>query len=668
MLVTIRSSSALLKLLSLHFHGFSSHFFSTSKTTKHIAIAPRALTRRPTSRTAPTPRSPNTLGSSDVVNSVCSLLSNKNPQTPNLDINHLLKRFKDNLSSDLVLQILMNYKLLGRAKTLEFFSWSGLQMGFRFDASVVEYMADFLGRRKLFDDMKCLLVTVLSHKGRISCRTFSICIRFLGRQGRVREALCLFEEMEPKFGCKPDNLVFNNMLYALCKKEPTGELIDTALKIFRRIELPDKYSYSNVIIGLCKFGRYSTAIEAFGEMYRAGLVPTRSAANILIGNLCSLSAKEGALEKVRVRSTYRPFTVLVPNVNPKSGAIEPAVGIFWAANKLGLVPSSFVTVQLISELCRVGQMQEAIKVLKVVERDKLRCAEECYSVVMKALCEHRHIDEASDLFGRMLSQGMKPKLAIYNYVICMLCKLGNLDSAERVFGIMNKKRCAPDHVTYSALIHAYGENRNWSAAYGLLKEMLSLGMSPHFHVYSLVDKLMREHGQVDLCLKLEMKWEAQILQKLCKQGQLEAAYEKMKSMLEKGLCPPIYVRDAFESAFQKKEFTPGQHNGKSQQRGQEGQEFKLVLHFRENGVGQEDKKKERAVEFRSLGNTKVDLSRVKHQTNTNHIKAWSPARKDCRIRKLDSSECFTMKSFFSCLTPLSAPTRCFYPYPCSQLS
>lgn len=74
------------------------------------------------------------------------------------------------------------------------------------------------------------------------------------------------------------------------------------------------------------------------------------------------------------------------------------------------------------------------------------------------------------------------------------------------------------------------------------------------------------------------------------------------------------------------EFTPGQHNGKSQQRGQEGQEFKLVLHFRENGVGQEDKKKERAVEFRSLGNTKVDLSRVKHQTNTNHIKAWSPAR------------------------------------------
>ncbi|XP_022145163.1 pentatricopeptide repeat-containing protein At5g39710-like [Momordica charantia] len=546
-----RNGSVLLKFSTLHFSRFSSNFFGTSTTRNDIAIAPRTFARRPTSRSAPVPRALDTLSSTDVVNSVCSLLSNKNHQTTNLDLDLLLKRFNENLSSDLVLRILMNYRVLGRAKTLEFFSWSGLQMGYRFDESVVEYMADFFGRRKLFDDMKCLLVTVSSHKGRLSCRTFSICIRFLGRQGRVREALCLFEEMEPKFGCKPDNLVFNNILYALCKKETTGELIDTALTIFRRIELPDKYSYSNIIIGLCKFGRFRTALEVFEEMERLGSVPTRSAVNILIGDLCSLSAKEGAIEKVRVRSTRRPFTVLVPNVNSKSGAIEPAVGVFWAANRMALVPSSFVMVQLISELCRLGQMQEAIEVLKVVEDGKLRCGEECHSIVMQALCENRQVEEASDLFGRMLSQGMKPKLAVYNSVICMLCKLGNVVDAERVFKIMNRKRCVPDRVTYSALIHAYSEIGNWSAAYSLLKEMLSLGMSPHFHLYSSVDKLMREHGQVDLCLKLEMKWEAQILQKLCKQGQLEAAYEKLKSMLEKGIHPPTYVRDAFENAFQK---------------------------------------------------------------------------------------------------------------------
>jgi pentatricopeptide repeat protein len=45
--------------------------------------------------------------------------------------------------------------------------------------------------------------------------------------------------------------------------------------------------------------------------------------------------------------------------------------------------------------------------------------------------------------------------------------------------------------------------------------------------------------------------ESQILHKHCKAGQLEAAYEKLRSMLEKGFYPPMYVRDAFEHAFQK---------------------------------------------------------------------------------------------------------------------
>ncbi|KAH7514452.1 pentatricopeptide repeat-containing protein At1g12775, mitochondrial isoform X2 [Ziziphus jujuba] len=507
--------------------------------------------RKPTSLSAPIPRVLDTV--SPQVNAICSLLCNHSQQTVTID--NLLKCFKENLSSNLVLQILMNYRQLGRIKTLEFFSWAGLQMGFKFDDSVIEYMADFLGRRKLFDDMKCLLVTVFSCNGQISSRTFSICIRFLGRQGRIREALCLFEEMESKFRCKPDNFVYNNMLYVLCKKESSGQLIDLALTIFRRIELPDTYSYSNVIIGLCKFGRFETALEVFVEMYRAGLVPTRSVVNVLIGKLCSLSEKEGEIAKVRVKSMRRPFTILVPNVGVKSGTIQPtvhAVQVFWAVHHLGLLPSSFVIIQLISELCRLGKTEEAVEILKVVEDMKRSCLEESYSIVMKALCKHHLVEEASHLFGRMLSQGVKPKLSDYNSVICMLCKIGNLDGAERVYKIMSKNRCLPDSLTYSVLIHAYVEARNWEAAYGLLIEMLGLGLSPHFHTHSAVDKLLRENGKMVLCHKLERKLESQNLLKLCKENRLQLAYEKLNSMLEKGCYPPAYVRDAFEHAFEKR--------------------------------------------------------------------------------------------------------------------
>ncbi|XP_059654402.1 pentatricopeptide repeat-containing protein At4g20090-like isoform X2 [Cornus florida] len=385
----------------------------------------------------------------------------------------------------------------------------------------------------------------------ISCRTFSICIRFLGRQGRVKEALCLFKEMESKFDCKPDNLVYNNLLYVLCKKESSGQFIDAAILIFRMIGSPDTYSYSNILVGLCKFGRFETALEVFRDMGCASLAPTRTAINVLIGDLCLLSAKEGAIGKIRVKDARRPYTILVPNVCSNTGAILPATEVFWATYDLGLLPSTFVIKQLLSELCRLGKMEEALKLLKVIEERKLRFVEESYTIVIQCLCERHQVEEVSHLFGRILSQGFNPKLVVYNAIICMLCKMGSMDRAERVFKIMNKKRCLPDNVTYTALIHAFGVARNWEAAYSLLVEMLGLGWFPHFHTYNLVDNLLREHGRVDLSIKLEGKIEAQMLHKHCKLGQLEAAYEKLRSMLEKGICPPIYIREAFEHAFGK---------------------------------------------------------------------------------------------------------------------
>ncbi|XP_015962959.1 pentatricopeptide repeat-containing protein At3g53700, chloroplastic-like [Arachis duranensis] len=506
----------------------------------------------PTRKTPPTTSSSS---SSPLAVSICSLLCHRvSSNSDNID--NVLGPYKGVLSSKIVLRVLMSYKQLGRAKTLNFFSWAGTHMGFQLDHSVVEYMLDFLCRRKLFDDMKCLLMTVSLHnQGSVSCKALSICIRFLGRNGRIREALSLFDEMGTVFRCKPDNLVYNNMLYVLCKRQSSEEMVDLALSIFRRIESPDTYSCSNMLVGLCKVGRLEAALEIFGRMDEIGVIPSRSAVNILIGELCSMSAKEGSVEKLRVKNTRRPYTILVPNVgcssNTNSGSIQPAIAVFRAVHRSGLWPSSFVVVKFISELCRLGKTEEAVEILMIAEEKKLTCVGEGYSIVIRASCEQRRVEEASKLFGRMLQHGLKPKLVVYNSIISMLCKLGNLNDATRVYEIMNKKRCLPDNSTYAALIHANGERKNWKVAYDLLTEMLGFGWIPHFHTYNLVDSLLREHDQLDLCCKLERKLENKKLQKLCKIGQLDAAYEKAKSMLEKGICLSPSARDTFKDVFQK---------------------------------------------------------------------------------------------------------------------
>ncbi|KAL2329507.1 hypothetical protein Fmac_017088 [Flemingia macrophylla] len=467
------------------------------------------------------------------------------------DMARVLSRHQRHLTSHLVLRVLTHYKHLGRAKTLKFFALAGSHTGFRFNDAVVEFMADFLCRRKLFDDVKGLFATVSFHNGRVSSRALSTCIRFLGRQGRVNEALQLFDEMETLFRCKPDSLVFNNMLYVLCKRQSSLEMIHLALSIFRKIETPDTYSCSNMIVGLCKLGKLDTALEIFNQMEMVRVVPTRSAVNMLIGELCLMAEREGSVQKVRVRNTRRPCTILVPNLRGDIGAIQPAVKVFWAVCNSGLLPSSFVVVKLMSQLCRLGDTEEASRVLRIVEGRKMTCVHEGYSMIITALCECRRVEEASELFGRMLACGLKPKVVVYNSVITMLCKLGKLKDAIRILEIMNKKRCLPDGFTFTALIHAHGEGKNWKVAYDLLMEMLGLGLIPHFHTYNLVECLLREHDRLDLCVKLERKLENQELQKLCKGGQVDAAYEKAKSMLEKGIPFSAYAREIFEDVFQK---------------------------------------------------------------------------------------------------------------------
>ncbi|CAA7396441.1 unnamed protein product [Spirodela intermedia] len=478
------------------------------------------------------------------VESICYLLSD--PSNRRNAVEDLLSDHGDELSSELVLGVLTNYRKLGRVRTLEFFSWAGSRLSYRFDDVVVEYMADFLGRRKLFDDLKCLLRTVSSSNGRVSSRAISICIRFLGRQGRVADALSLFETMESELNCAPDNIVFNNVLYMLCKLTHTEDSIDVALAFFRRIGCPDEYSYSNVLLGLCKSGRMESALKVFDEMLMAKLLPTRTAANVLIGALCNLGLKKA--EKVPVRSVRRPFDVVVPH-RGVDRAVESVLEVFWALWKQGLLPSAFVVDRLISELHRLGRIEEAVGVLKAAASKKPRSFEESYFTTIRALCRARRLDGAGELLETMLSQGLKPKASVYTSIISALCKLGDLDVAHKYLEVMNKMRCEPDSGTYTALVHANCGIRSWEPAYELLMEMIGLGLSPHLATQKLVDNLLIENGRSDLSAKLAARIEFLLLQRHCRAGDLEAAYDKLAAMLGEGIHPPPYMLQRLESTF-----------------------------------------------------------------------------------------------------------------------
>eukprot|EP01018_Ginkgo_biloba_P041260 Gb_00054 [translate_table: standard] len=484
---------------------------------------------------------------------ICTLLSDEFEQ--NRNINSILRKFRSKLTSDIVLGVLRNYKRIGKERTMQFFSWSGQQSRYEHDNAVVDYMADFLGRRKLFDDLKCLLKTMSRRIDCVTPRTVSIAVRFLGRAGRVDEALGLFEGMEKEFNCKPNNLAFNNLLYVLCKSPSVSEqqmvaYVEKALSIFRKMDCPDTYSYSNIIVGLCKVGRVEKALTIFKEMQGNGVVPTKTAVNNIIGELCEANKKEVYVENVQVEGSSTPFNILIPNLRKKN-YLDPVMEIFYKVGALGLFPSVFATNMLIDELCRSGEVEEALKIFRLTDERGLRRDEQTHNIILQAMCKVGRIEEACGIFSKMISEGLKPKIIVYNFIISALCQSGNLKEAENYFVGMKKKHCLPNNVTYTALIHGHCKAENWQAASTLLDELLGLGWSPHSHTFSLVDSLLKKAGKYELSKKLLHKMETQLIHNDCKAGKWETAHQKLNKMVERGFSPQAYTLDLVEQALRK---------------------------------------------------------------------------------------------------------------------
>ncbi|KAK0586821.1 hypothetical protein LWI29_012816 [Acer saccharum] len=112
-------SSNLFKILTLYLHSSSLSPNPKLKTSTN----PKATSKRPISLSTQDPRIPLNFVviSSDATN-LCSLLLTDRKALDFNDFDCLLKGYKNKLNSNLVLEILMNYRQLGRMKTLEFFS------------------------------------------------------------------------------------------------------------------------------------------------------------------------------------------------------------------------------------------------------------------------------------------------------------------------------------------------------------------------------------------------------------------------------------------------------------------------------------------------------------------------------------------------------------------
>jgi pentatricopeptide repeat protein len=133
------------------------------------------------------------------------------------------------------------------------------------------------------------------------------------------------------------------------------------------------------------------------------------------------------------------------------GDLETAKDLYFAMLRGSL--ANIVTVNtLIKGFCKVGQIQEAIDLIR--KSTEYGFSPDCisYSTVIHELCKKGDTNKAFELWNEMLYKGLKPDIVAYNILIRWCNIHGEIDMGLGIYNDMIKQGVQPNWRTYRALL------------------------------------------------------------------------------------------------------------------------------------------------------------------------------------------------------------------------
>ncbi|OEL27474.1 Pentatricopeptide repeat-containing protein [Dichanthelium oligosanthes] len=240
-------------------------------------------------------------------------------------------------------------------------------------------------------------------------------------------------------------------MYARCNK------LDSARKVFYRIEAPDLVSWNSLINGCSAEGLLSEAMVLFSEMRHSGLRPD----GITVKGLLCACVGYDALHQGRVIHSY-----LV---------------------KLGLNGDVTVCNSLLSMYARCLDFPSAMDVFHDTNgRDVVT-----WNSILTACVQHQHLEE---VHAYAFKVGLVGDAMLSNGLIDTYAKCGSLDDANKLFEIMGTGR---DVFSWSSLIVGYAQFGYAKEALDLFARMRNLGIKPNHVTFVGVLTACSRVGLVD---------------------------------------------------------------------------------------------------------------------------------------------------------------------------
>ncbi|KAF2309434.1 hypothetical protein GH714_002430 [Hevea brasiliensis] len=173
----------------------------------------------------------------------------------------------------------------------------------------------------------------------------------------------------------------------------------------------------------------------------------------------------------------------------------------------GCEPNYIIYDALIDGFCKVGKLDEAQEVFTKMLGRGYTPSVYTYSSLIDRLFKDKRMDLALKVLSKMLENSCAPNVVIYTEMIDGLCKDGKTAEAYKLMLLMEEKGCHPNVVTYTAMIDGFGKAGRVDKCLELLQQMCSKGCAPNFVTYRVLINHCCAAGLLDEAHRLleEMK-------------------------------------------------------------------------------------------------------------------------------------------------------------------
>ncbi|XP_004308947.1 PREDICTED: pentatricopeptide repeat-containing protein At3g56030 [Fragaria vesca subsp. vesca] len=220
---------------------------------------------------------------------------------------------------------------------------------------------------------------------------------------------------------------------------------------------------------------------------------------------------------------------------------------------------------LISRLCKLGRVEEALRVVELMAREDYGLNACSFHAILNLLTKkQRNMAEARRVVELMRKSGAPPDLTSYNYLLMGYCFSGDLAQAAGILSAMEEEGLRVDARTYDALVLAACNAGKLDGAMVLLRRMADDGvpvlLSTHVYVvnsllsrgfYEQAVKFVRGFSGKDTWLDTEAF--GRLAVKLIKLERFGEAKEVLDEMRKRGLVIVDQLKD-YESKITNKKY------------------------------------------------------------------------------------------------------------------